>query len=97
VGVETRLQGKAGDGHGTCVSFELARLSKADKVSATLMESHATGASVLLGDDSGRMTALGWEFERGQFGENTTVNGNVKVRKVDLGIVSNSKPKWIFR
>lgn len=47
--------------------------------SSTLIESHGTGGSVLLGDEVGRLTAVGWEFEGTEA---------VQVGKTDLGVVS---------
>lgn len=47
--------------------------------SATVLESHGTGGSVLLGDECGRLTAIGWEFDQGD---------QVTVSKVDIGVVS---------
>lgn len=48
-------------------------------LSATVLESHPSGGSVVLGDERGRLTAIGWEFDSGDA---------VRVGKVDLGIVS---------
>lgn len=45
---------------------------------STLIENHTTGGSVLLGDECGRLTAIGWEFD----GDNVTVG------KIDLNAVS---------
>ncbi|KAK8849708.1 hypothetical protein IAR55_005043 [Kwoniella newhampshirensis] len=59
-------------------------------LAASVLESHSTGASVLIGDECGRLTAIGWEFERNQGildGTNGQF-GTVRVRKVDLGIAS---------
>lgn len=49
-------------------------------LSATVLDTHATGGSVVLGDERGRLTAIGWEFDSGD---------TVRVGKVDLGIVSS--------
>lgn len=44
-----------------------------------MLETHASGGSVVLGDERGRLTAIGWEFDSGD---------TVRVGKVDIGIVS---------
>ncbi|WVQ78968.1 hypothetical protein IAT38_001060 [Cryptococcus sp. DSM 104549] len=54
-------------------------------LAAAVLESHATGASALIGDECGRLIALGWEFERGQGGGQL---GTVRVSKVDMGVAS---------
>lgn len=43
-----------------------------------MLDNHTTGASVLIGDECGRLKAVGWEFE----GE------NVRVGMIDMGVVS---------
>lgn len=55
-----------------------------------MLESHASGASVILGDENGRLTAIGWEFEGGQGILDNTAgqNGTVRVRKAHVGTVS---------
>ena len=58
--------------------------------SATLLESHSSGARVLLGDDNGRLTAIGWEFEasKGSLESPSGQNGSVRVRKSHVGTVA---------
>lgn len=54
-------------------------------VRASVLESHSSGASVIIGDESGHLTAFGWETEgHGSMGQ----QGSVRLSKVDLGIVS---------
>ncbi|GMK54981.1 hypothetical protein CspeluHIS016_0200370 [Cutaneotrichosporon spelunceum] len=48
-------------------------------LATTVLETHGRGASVVLGDERGRLTALGWEFD-GTY--------DVRVGRVDLGIAS---------
>lgn len=68
---------------------------------STVLQSHEYGASVLLGDECGRLTAIAWEFDRGQGILETPpgLNGAVRVTKVDMGVVSlaSSSPTtaWI--
>ncbi|WWD20338.1 hypothetical protein CI109_104814 [Kwoniella shandongensis] len=59
-------------------------------LAASVLEVHSTGASVLIGDECGRLTAIGWEFDRNQgILESTNgQNGTVRLRKVDLGTSS---------
>ncbi|WVF68077.1 hypothetical protein IAT40_002840 [Kwoniella sp. CBS 6097] len=59
-------------------------------LAATVLESHATGASALIGDECGRLTALGWEFEKyqGILEGATGQNGTVRVKKVEMGLAS---------
>lgn len=47
--------------------------------STTLIDQHTTGGSVLLGDECGRLTAVGWEFEDME---------KVRVGMIDMGVVS---------
>jgi len=53
------------------------------------MESHSNGASVIMGDENGRLTVIGWEFEGGQgiLDNPAGQNGSVRVRKVQAGTV----------
>lgn len=62
-----------------------------DQSSATVLHSHNNGGSVLLGDETGRLTAIGWDFERADsmIDQPDGTNGTINVRKVDLGVVSN--------
>lgn len=61
----------------------------ADK-SATVLSSSQSGACVLLGDEAGRLTAVGWEFDR-TASEGGARHGSVRVSKVDLGSVRNER------
>ena len=45
---------------------------------STTLETHSTGASMLMSDESGALTAIGWEFE----------GKKVQVTVMDLGTVS---------
>ena len=54
-------------------------------VSSSVLESHGAGGSVIIGDESGRLIAFGWEME-GSGG--MSQQGNVRLSKMDLGIVS---------
>jgi DNA damage-binding protein 1 len=57
---------------------------------SAVLQSHEYGASVLIGDECGRLTAIAWEFDRGQGILETPpgLNGAVRVAKVDMGVVS---------
>jgi DNA damage-binding protein 1 len=44
-----------------------------------VIENHTSGGSILLGDECGRLTAIGWEFDGAE---------SVRVGKIDLGAVS---------
>ncbi|WVQ95773.1 hypothetical protein IAU59_002872 [Kwoniella sp. CBS 9459] len=59
-------------------------------LAATVLEAHSTGASALIGDECGRLTALGWEFEKNQgiLEAATGQNGTVRVKKVEMGLAS---------
>ncbi|WWC92848.1 uncharacterized protein L201_007809 [Kwoniella dendrophila CBS 6074] len=59
-------------------------------LAAEILEAHATGASAMIGDECGRLTAIGWEFEKNQgiLEGATGQNGVVRVRKVEMGQVS---------
>ncbi|KAL7425176.1 hypothetical protein Q5752_000864 [Cryptotrichosporon argae] len=57
------------------------RLGFGTILATTVIDSHAAGATVLLSDDSGRLTALGWHFS-------DEATGNVRVRKLELGQTS---------
>ncbi|OCF33570.1 hypothetical protein I316_04642 [Kwoniella heveanensis BCC8398] len=59
-------------------------------LAATLLDSRATGASALIGDECGRLTALGWEFEKNQgiLEGATGQHGTVRVKKVEMGLAS---------
>lgn len=65
-----------------------------------VLQSHEYGASVLIGDECGRLTAIAWEFDRGQgiFETPPGLNGAVRVTKVDMGVVSlaftSLTPAW---
>lgn len=52
-------------------------------LAATVLRSDPTGASILLGDDCGRLTAIGWEFSQGEILDATT-----HIQKINLGLVS---------
>lgn len=60
----------------TCVSFFDEPLTD---ISTTLIDQHTTGGSVLMGDECGRLTAIGWEFEGME---------KVQVGLIDMGVVS---------
>lgn len=63
----------------------------ADHNSATVLESGSEKASVLLGDDSGRLTAIVWEWEKTEamIGSTpTSSSGTLRIKKQDFGIVS---------
>ncbi|KAK4684331.1 hypothetical protein P7C73_g5851, partial [Tremellales sp. Uapishka_1] len=53
-------------------------------LAATVIESHASGASVLIGDECGRLTAVGWEFAP----SSGIASGSVRVKKVSMGMAS---------
>ncbi|WVW86882.1 hypothetical protein I302_108937 [Kwoniella bestiolae CBS 10118] len=59
-------------------------------LAASVLEAHGTGASAIIGDECGRLTAIGWEFEKNQgiLEGATGQNGTVKVRKVEMGTAS---------
>ncbi|BEJ16509.1 hypothetical protein CspHIS471_0511140 [Cutaneotrichosporon sp. HIS471] len=48
-------------------------------LATTVLQANERGASVVLGDERGRLTAIGWEFDG---------SDSVRVGKVDLGIAS---------
>lgn len=58
-----------------------------DESRATVLESHPNGASVLLGDESGRLTAIAWDFEKDHGILSGNLSGSVHVQTVDLGTV----------
>lgn len=47
----------------------------------TVLETHENGGSVLLGDECGRLTAIGWEFD---------TPDSVRVSKIDIGTVRDT-------
>lgn len=52
-----------------------------------MLECHETGATVIISDESGRLTAFGWEIEtRGLLASGQKCI--VRLSKVELGIVS---------
>jgi DNA damage-binding protein 1 len=53
-------------------------------LAASVIESRQNGASVIMGDDSGRLTGITWDFTH------ETGAHSVQVKKVDMGIVSDS-------
>nr|XP_019009308.1 uncharacterized protein I206_05956 [Kwoniella pini CBS 10737]OCF48089.1 hypothetical protein I206_05956 [Kwoniella pini CBS 10737] len=59
-------------------------------LAASLLESHGTGASAIIGDECGRLTVVRWEFEKNQgiLEGATGQNGTVKVKKVEMGVAS---------
>ncbi|WRT69742.1 uncharacterized protein IL334_006733 [Kwoniella shivajii] len=59
-------------------------------LAATVLEAHSSGASALIGDECGRLTAIGWEFEKNQgiLEGATGQNGTVHVRIVEMGTAS---------
>ncbi|OCF61827.1 hypothetical protein L486_01489 [Kwoniella mangroviensis CBS 10435] len=59
-------------------------------LAASILEAHSTGASAIIGDECGRLTAIGWEFEKNQgiLEGATGQNGTVRVRKVEVGTAS---------
>ena len=52
-----------------------------------MLESHASGASVLLSDENGRLTAIGWELDGSQNGDQ---NASVRVKKINMGKVRDA-------
>lgn len=56
---------------------------------ATVLYSHSNGGSVLLGDETGRLTAIGWDLVRADemIQQPDGSHGVIDVRKVDLGVV----------
>ena len=86
MGMETNLANQAGFWYDPSVSESYT--FGTDQTSATVLESHSTGASVLIGDECGRLTALGWEFDRAQGALTGGRSGSVEIYKANLGIVS---------
>ncbi|OWZ42004.1 DNA damage-binding protein 1 [Cryptococcus neoformans C23] len=54
-------------------------------IAATVIEDHGSGASVVIGDEYGAFTALGWEFEKGL---GAGMDGRVRVLRTYLGASS---------
>lgn len=62
-------------------------MSSADS-SSTLIEARGTGGSFIIGDECGRLTAIGWEFH----GDSTNAGpGTVQIQRQDMGSVSPPK------
>ncbi|WWC95424.1 hypothetical protein V866_002287 [Kwoniella sp. B9012] len=59
-------------------------------LASSILEAHSTGASAIIGDECGRLTAIGWNFEKNQgiLEGATGQNGTVRVRKVEMGTAS---------
>nr|XP_018260261.1 uncharacterized protein I303_07178 [Kwoniella dejecticola CBS 10117]OBR82419.1 hypothetical protein I303_07178 [Kwoniella dejecticola CBS 10117] len=59
-------------------------------LAASILDSNSKGASAIIGDECGRLTAIGWEFERNQgiLEGATGQNGTVRVKKVEMGVAS---------
>jgi len=86
MGGQASLESQAGLWDCFSVSFSLGHTLR---YSATVTQSHSDGASVLLGDECGRLTAIGWQFEQSEIagGPSYFSRGTVRVRKVDMGSV----------